>query len=59
MESKKKINKKKHLRKVLFRRKLFSKLAEEATTCVENLFHIQYKYLHLFSSINTILQQII
>ena len=56
MESKIKKN---ILKKVLFRRKLFMKLAAEATMCIENLLNLQDKYLQLYSIINTILQQII
>ena len=49
---------KKHFKKVVFRKKLFAKLAEEATMCVENLLNLQKKYLQpVFFIINTILQQ--
>ena len=40
MESKKK--------KILFRRKLFATLAEEATMCEENLLNLREKYLQFF-----------
>ena len=41
-------SKKKHLKKLFFRKKLFMKLAEEAILCVENLVNLQEKYLQLF-----------
>ena len=50
---------KKHFKKVLFRRKLFAKLAEEATMYVGNLLNLQEKFLQFFFSIETIFQQII
>ena len=43
MESKKTFRK-----KGLFRRKLFAKLAQEATMCVENLLNPQEKYFQFF-----------
>ena len=45
------MEKKKHFKKVLFRKKLFAKLADNYTMCEE--------YLQLFSIIYTLLQKII